>query len=313
MAGGQGRRAERRRRHAAAGGERRERVRGQCPAVALQPRVLVTPGRAIDGRRRGGRGRVWKRCGAVSRRKHRLVGAPYDDNDVGAAWLFADRPVVWTVSPSRGTAAGGTPVTITGTALGGTTAVRFGSQPAHPITVESSTQVSVIAPSDRAGTVDVTVTTPAGTSARIPADRFRYYGRPSIAHAALTGVARRAPRLVFTLAAARGAPPIRSLLLVPPSGLTYSASAPSLKAGVAIRSGGRRLRFTAKAAQGTLGIQLAKPAAVTSVTIASPAVRASASLARRVKRHAAGRLSFIVRSADASNAIVDLTLRLKPR
>ena len=79
------------------------------------------------------------------------------------------RPTISGLSPSGGPAAGGTAVTITGTGLGNATGVSFGGA-AGTVTADSGTQISVTSPPGT-GTVNVTVTTPGGTSA---AARFTY-------------------------------------------------------------------------------------------------------------------------------------------
>lgn len=78
------------------------------------------------------------------------------------------------ISPDQGSTGGGTLVTVTGTNLSGTSAVRFGSKPATNITQVSPTQVTAVSPSGT-GTVGVTVTTPGGTSNPVP---FFYVGAP---------------------------------------------------------------------------------------------------------------------------------------
>lgn len=83
-------------------------------------------------------------------------------------------PTVTKVSPARGAVAGGTVVHVTGTSLTEATSVRFGSAPATSVTVNSSTSLTVVAPAGAAGTVDVTVATPSGTSATGAADHFTY-------------------------------------------------------------------------------------------------------------------------------------------
>jgi len=77
------------------------------------------------------------------------------------------------ISPNQGSTGGGTVVTITGTNLSGTTAVKFGTKLAT-ITSVAPTQVTVISPSGT-GTVGVTVTTPGGTSSPVS---FFYVGAP---------------------------------------------------------------------------------------------------------------------------------------
>ncbi|HLG91434.1 MAG TPA: IPT/TIG domain-containing protein [Acidimicrobiales bacterium] len=83
-------------------------------------------------------------------------------------------PTVSSISPTSGPTSGGTTVTITGTNLSGASAVSFGSTAATSFTVNSSTQITATSPPEPAGTVDVTVTTPGGTSATSSADRFSY-------------------------------------------------------------------------------------------------------------------------------------------
>jgi hypothetical protein len=84
-------------------------------------------------------------------------------------------PTVTAVTPASGPAAGGTQVTVTGTALSGVTAVDFGGTPSSGIFVDSPTEVSATVPAG-SGTVDVTVTTPSGTSAPSAADHYTYAG-----------------------------------------------------------------------------------------------------------------------------------------
>jgi phosphatidylinositol-3-phosphatase len=93
-------------------------------------------------------------------------------------------PAVTAVSPASGPMAGGTTVTVTGTALTGTTKVLFGTVRAAAVTVDSDTQVTVVSPSAPAGTVHIRVTTPAGTSPMVAADRFTFVPPPP----AVTGV-----------------------------------------------------------------------------------------------------------------------------
>ena len=84
-------------------------------------------------------------------------------------------PTVTAVSPSSGPPAGGTSVTVTGTNLTGATAVDFGLNAGTNVSVNGGgTSLTVTSPAGSAGTVDITVTTPDGTSAASAADRFTY-------------------------------------------------------------------------------------------------------------------------------------------
>jgi len=64
-------------------------------------------------------------------------------------------------------------VVITGTGFTGATVVKFGTSTAT-FTVNSATQITATAPAEAAATVDVTVTTPGGTSAVVTADHYTY-------------------------------------------------------------------------------------------------------------------------------------------
>jgi hypothetical protein len=88
-------------------------------------------------------------------------------------YTVAVAPVVTAISPTTGSMAGGTLVTITGTSFTGATAVDFGTVPATNVTVVNDTMITANSPA-ATGTVDVTVTTPSGTSATSPADQFTY-------------------------------------------------------------------------------------------------------------------------------------------
>ena len=93
-----------------------------------------------------------------------------------ASTTIAAAPTVTGVSPSTGSTAGGTPLTIDGTGFSGATAVDFGTIkiPASAFTVNADgTQITVASPAGT-GTVDVTVTTPDGTSAKSSLDQFSY-------------------------------------------------------------------------------------------------------------------------------------------
>jgi hypothetical protein len=83
-------------------------------------------------------------------------------------------PSVGALSTVRATA--GTSVTITGADLATATAVRFGGTEAAfvPQTTNGLTKLVAVAPAHANGAVDVTVTSPSGTSAASAASRFTY-------------------------------------------------------------------------------------------------------------------------------------------
>ncbi len=87
------------------------------------------------------------------------------------------KPTVTGVStvatPPGGPTAGGTEVTLTGTNFSGVTAVHFGGTAGTNILENSLDSLSVTSPAGT-GTVDITVTNSAGTSATSSADQFTY-------------------------------------------------------------------------------------------------------------------------------------------
>ena len=81
-------------------------------------------------------------------------------------------PTLTSIAPSSGPAGGGDPVAVMGTNLTGAVTVNFGGV-ATPAQVLSATEVITNAPAG-SGTVDVTVTTPFGTTAVVAAGRYTY-------------------------------------------------------------------------------------------------------------------------------------------
>jgi hypothetical protein len=89
-----------------------------------------------------------------------LADFDYNQVDVLPELARVDR-----VTPASAPAAGGTTVTVYGGRFAGATAVTFGGVPATSFTVVNGGTIAAVAPAGVAGTVQVTVTTPAGTSA----------------------------------------------------------------------------------------------------------------------------------------------------
>ena len=111
-----------------------------------------------------------------------LVGAPSEANNPGTAWVFdsgrsvetlASGPIVGSIQPREGPAAGGTSVTISGVDFSGAEAVQFGTHAAASFTVNSATSITAVSPPGT-GSVDVTVTRAGATSATRSLDRFKY-------------------------------------------------------------------------------------------------------------------------------------------
>ncbi len=93
---------------------------------------------------------------------------------------FAATDGVTGISPTHGPAIGGTSVVITGTVFGAVNAVSFGGAQADSFTVNSSTQITAVAPTGvPSSVVDVVVANAAGSSGTSSADHYTYDPTPS--------------------------------------------------------------------------------------------------------------------------------------
>jgi len=94
------------------------------------------------------------------------------------AYMYIAAPAVTGVSPTSGPLSGGSTVTITGSNLANATAIKFGTTPATILT-DTAGSITVTPPTGTTGNVDITVTTPGGTSAISSADQYTYTAAPT--------------------------------------------------------------------------------------------------------------------------------------
>lgn len=97
---------------------------------------------------------------------------------VNATYTYYATPVITSISPSTGSANGGTSVVIIGSNFVGVTGVSFGGTSALSYTVNSTTQITAVTPARAVGVAQVAVTNPAG-SAISPAN-YTYFAQPTI-------------------------------------------------------------------------------------------------------------------------------------
>ena len=93
-------------------------------------------------------------------------------------------PTITAINPNTGPANGGTLVSIVGTNLTGATGVKFGATAATSFSPSSATAATATAPAHAVGAVNVTVTTPGGTSAVAASDKFTYTPTPKLTYLA---------------------------------------------------------------------------------------------------------------------------------
>ena len=168
-----------------------------------------------------------------------LVVAGVPSTLTGSAGASVALPDVTGVSPPSGPASGGTSVSITGSGFTGATAVYFGTKPARSFTVSGPDAVTAVSPPG-AGTVDVTVTTPAGTSSTGAQDQFTYVPGPppsaqtlAVTAAPPAGLTGQTVLIAATLTDARGRPEAGQTV-------TFSTKGGSLSAASAVTSGAGR-------------------------------------------------------------------------
>jgi hypothetical protein len=165
-------------------------ITGNLPQSAAVSRVVYDNGALVAATDQGvyatgapaGESTAWTRVGTE------MPNVQVQDLDVEPDGLYAVThgrgawklpsttapPTVTKLKPNTGPVAGGTSVSITGANLTGATAVKFGSTAATSFKVNSATSITAVSPAETAGTVDVTVTTPGGTSAISSADHFTF-------------------------------------------------------------------------------------------------------------------------------------------
>ncbi|MBJ7472962.1 MAG: IPT/TIG domain-containing protein, partial [Solirubrobacteraceae bacterium] len=107
-------------------------------------------------------------------------------NTAADDYTYIPVPTITALVPGAGPDVGGTLVTITGTGLTGATQVRFDGIDALGYTVVNPTTITATAPPHTAGTVDVRVTTPGGTSANTAADDYEYLAACGLGSLAMT-------------------------------------------------------------------------------------------------------------------------------
>jgi hypothetical protein len=106
------------------------------------------------------------------------VSTKFGTGSKTAAYTYIAPPTVTALTPTKGPAAGGTAVKITGTNYTTVTAVKFGTTAATSFTRTSATQITAVTPAGAVGAVKVTVTTKFGTGTK--ANAFTYEPAPTV-------------------------------------------------------------------------------------------------------------------------------------
>lgn len=137
--------------------------------------------------------------------------------------------------------------------------------------------------------------------------RWTIAGLPTASHTGLSGLARRRPKLRFTVRAGVDGPALRAVQVRLPAGLSFTSGAEHITVS---GPGGKRAKASGRLSHGVLTVTFASPLASAQATLSFPALRASAALAGRAQRRRPGTLRVVVTATDASRRATALMLRL---
>ena len=161
-------------------------------------------------------------------------------------------------------------------------------------------------------------TSPAWTSSTAPITAYSNPPGPeppetSVSHASLGGIAEDKPDLAFTVSAAAGSPPLKTIEIDLPHGLSFAKARKALAKGITVRSGGKKLKFAAKLSHGHLILTLTQPASKVELTLVRPAILVSKILQSKVRHRKVKTLGVIVKATNVSGRTTSLIVELKPR
>jgi hypothetical protein len=185
---------------------------------------------------------------------------------------------------------------LTVTLNGGTNAV-FLTTCAHPSGTASSTQTS------QDGDETVVASSPF-TVVGCPGKQPPRRGRPRLASVVLKGLAHGSPTMSLRLLAGSGAPKLRAFTVTAPKGLSFVRRHRRVT-GVSASAGGIR---SVSLNHGRLVVRLRNPVRSVTLRIGQAALRESASLRAKAKRHQLHGLKVKVTFTDASGATTTASL-----
>jgi len=127
----------------------------------------------------------------------------------------------------------------------------------------------------------------------------------------LAAVGKGKPKLMFSVVATSGSPPIAAIVIGAPKGLSFSSRAKNLAKGIVLKSpGGGRLKFAAAVRGRALRIVLIAPQAGVQVAVSSLDLAVGKSLRKQVARGHVKTLSFTLQAIDSAGDTTLLGLKL---
>ncbi|MGP0052545.1 MAG: protease pro-enzyme activation domain-containing protein [Solirubrobacteraceae bacterium] len=119
------------------------------------------------------------------------------------------------------------------------------------------------------------------------------------------------PELSITLSAGAFSPPLQSIRISLPAGLSFSSKVKKLKKGIVVKSGGTRIKYTIKAHGRTATLVLQTPITGATLTVGSPAIIVSTSEQKKIRKHKIKRLIVNIAATNTSGATTPLTIEWK--
>jgi subtilase family serine protease len=135
--------------------------------------------------------------------------------------------------------------------------------------------------------------------------------KPSAKSVALGGLAKRKPKLSFTVNAGTNAPALKSVSVTLPKGLSFDSSKKTLSKGVSAKSGGKKVKFAVILKHGVLTITFKSTERSVSIGLARPTISISASEASKIKKHKVKQLVVHFTATNASHSSFKFSITLK--
>jgi subtilase family serine protease len=235
-----------------------------------------------------------------------------------AASLCALRSPVYTVS----VASPGNQLTVRGTAV--SVAVNAADSGGAGLGYAASGLPAGLSINPSTGVISGTATTQQNTTVTVSAgDAFTNAGstsftwsvvvpgKPQAKSPKFSGLGKGKPKLTFTVSSGSFAPALKSVQIKLPGGLSFAQKAKSLTKGITVKSGSKKVKFSAKTKGGGLLITFKSAVTTATVTLARPAISISSAEANKVRHHKVKKLSVSFKATDASHKTTSFSATIK--
>jgi subtilase family serine protease len=200
----------------------------------------------------------------------------------------------------KGTDSGGRPLTFSATGLPAGLSISSAGVISGTPTKAQTTSVTVTA-RDSAG----------GAGSAIFSWKVSGATKPSTKSVTLAGLAKRKPKLSFTVNAGTNAPALKSVSVSLPKGLSFDSAKKTLSKGISVKSSGKKVKFAVILKHGVLTITFKSTQRSVSIALARPTISISASEASKIKKHKVKQLIVHFTATNASHKSFRFSITLK--